>query len=224
MELVCPFCKKKIKKTTDYVQRCPLCGYFFEIKKDEDGIVYIRNDIGKFVLKSEVTVKIGDKVFRDEAPTVNGKWKNITESELNKIGSGLAKRFSIKELEAAIVHNSLGDSVHGYLQNNFENYFQLIANYVLDVAVYYAKKSFKPTVIKLVKKISFCFTGALDSMIRAQLFALLKSKNHIFKTSVSSHVDYLVTNFPNKLTAKVRRARQLGIPIINEKQFLNMIN
>ena len=43
------------------------------------------------------------------------------------------------------------------------------------------------------------------------------------KSSVSKKVTHVVCNYPDEGTAKLKRARQLGIPVINEEQLLEMI-
>ncbi len=70
---------------------------------------------------------------------------------------------------------------------------------------------------------TFCITGAL-SRPRKEFEELIISKGGKLASSVSKNVDYLVTDNPNSGSSKNVKARQLGIPVINEEEFLRVIN
>ncbi|MFX1459687.1 MAG: NAD-dependent DNA ligase LigA [Promethearchaeota archaeon] len=70
---------------------------------------------------------------------------------------------------------------------------------------------------------SFCFTGALKSMTRDQAKTLLEEKGAIFKNSVVKNLDYLITNDPHSGSEKNLKAKEYGIKIITEEQFLNIL-
>lgn len=76
---------------------------------------------------------------------------------------------------------------------------------------------------KGLKGLSFCFTGALESMTRDEAFELVESKGGVIKKSMSGSVDYLVTNTPTNDTSKNRQADSLGIKKITENHFLKMV-
>jgi len=69
--------------------------------------------------------------------------------------------------------------------------------------------------------ISFCFTGALESMKRPQAEAMVINAGGAIK-SVSKGLTYLVTNDPFSGSAKNTKAQALGIKLIDEKTFLKM--
>ncbi len=71
---------------------------------------------------------------------------------------------------------------------------------------------------------SFCFTGELVSMKRADAQNLVKSKGGFVKTSVVKGLSYLVTNDTSSGSSKNKKAAELGISVINEKEFLDMIS
>ena len=71
---------------------------------------------------------------------------------------------------------------------------------------------------------SFCFTGELVSMKRADAQNLVKSKGGFVKSSVVKGLSYLVTNDTSSGSSKNKKAAELGIPVINEKEFLDMIS
>jgi DNA ligase (NAD+) len=70
---------------------------------------------------------------------------------------------------------------------------------------------------------SFCFTGELSSMKRSQAEERIKVLGASAKTSVVKDLSYLVTNDPGSGSSKNKKARELGISIINEEQFLALL-
>jgi DNA ligase (NAD+) len=71
--------------------------------------------------------------------------------------------------------------------------------------------------------ISFCFTGELVSMKRPDAEARVKALGGQAKSSVVKGLSYLVTNDVASGSSKNAKARELGIPIINEETFLSML-
>jgi DNA ligase (NAD+) len=70
----------------------------------------------------------------------------------------------------------------------------------------------------------FCFTGELASMKRGQAEEKIKALGASAKSTVVKGLSYLVTNDPGSGSAKNKKARKLGIPIINEEEFLALLN
>ena len=71
---------------------------------------------------------------------------------------------------------------------------------------------------------SFCFTGELVTMKRADAENLVKNAGGSCKSSVTKDLSYLVTNDTSSGSSKNVKAAKLGIPIISENEFLQMIN
>jgi DNA ligase (NAD+) len=74
-----------------------------------------------------------------------------------------------------------------------------------------------------MRGLSFCFTGELSSMKRPQAEEKIKSLGASAKSTVVKGLSYLVTNDPGSGSAKNKKARELGIPIINEEEFLALL-
>jgi DNA ligase (NAD+) len=70
---------------------------------------------------------------------------------------------------------------------------------------------------------SFCFTGELSSMKRAEAEELVKSLGGKAKASVTKDLSYLVTNEPEGNSSKNQKARELSIPVIGEQEFLALV-
>ncbi|MCT4642434.1 MAG: NAD-dependent DNA ligase LigA [Bacteriovoracaceae bacterium] len=71
--------------------------------------------------------------------------------------------------------------------------------------------------------LKFCITGSL-SMKRSELQKLIKSNSGVAVSSVSKATDYLITNDTQSSSSKFKKAIELGIPIINEDKFMELIN
>ncbi len=69
---------------------------------------------------------------------------------------------------------------------------------------------------------SFCFTGELDSLKRGEAESLVKSLGGSSKSSVVKGLSYLVTNSSGSGSSKNGKAREFGIPILNETEFLSL--
>ena len=70
---------------------------------------------------------------------------------------------------------------------------------------------------------SFCITGKLDTMTRTDAQLYIEANGGLFKTSVVNGLDFLVTNFPHSGTIKNRKAQDYGTAIIDEEQFLQLV-
>jgi len=76
---------------------------------------------------------------------------------------------------------------------------------------------------KLLGK-SFCFTGELVTMKRSDAEQLVKKEGGAIKSSVTKDLSYLVTNDTSSGSSKNIKAAKFGIPVIDEKQFLELMN
>jgi DNA ligase (NAD+) len=70
---------------------------------------------------------------------------------------------------------------------------------------------------------SFCFTGELTTMKRADAERKAKDAGGSIKSSVTKDLSYLVTNDTSSGSAKNAKAASLGIPIIDEQAFLALL-
>lgn len=70
---------------------------------------------------------------------------------------------------------------------------------------------------------SFCFTGELTTMKRSDAEKMVKAAGGTTKSSVTKELSYLVTNDVSSGSSKNRKAAELGIPVVTEKEFLQML-
>jgi DNA ligase (NAD+) len=70
---------------------------------------------------------------------------------------------------------------------------------------------------------TFCFTGELISMKRAEAEKAIRALGGTAKTSITKDLDYLVTNDPGSGSSKNRKAAELGVAILDEAAFLSLV-
>ena len=71
---------------------------------------------------------------------------------------------------------------------------------------------------------SFCFTGELRTMKRADAETLVKKAGGSCKSSVTKDLSYLVTNDTSSGSSKNQKAAQYGVSIIDEDAFLSLVS
>lgn len=92
----------------------------------------------------------------------------------------------------------------------------------IDSAIeYLLDKIQKGSSISLVGKI-FVLTGELSSMSRTEFGSALESKGARISGSISKKTDFLVAGV-NGTEGKLQRAQEMGIPILTENEFLNLL-
>lgn len=80
------------------------------------------------------------------------------------------------------------------------------------------EKKFKNLKLKGLK---FLFTGELESMPRPEAQELVKECGGEIKEAVTKDLNYLVVG--ENPGSKLEKARKIGVPIIQEKEFLKMV-
>lgn len=78
---------------------------------------------------------------------------------------------------------------------------------------------------------SFCFTGKIEtinpetekSFTRDRMKEIVIENGGIVKSSITKDLDYLVQIDPESNSLKSLKAKELGVKIISEKQFFEML-
>ncbi|MCK4516954.1 MAG: DNA ligase (NAD(+)) LigA, partial [Spirochaetaceae bacterium] len=71
--------------------------------------------------------------------------------------------------------------------------------------------------------VSFCFTGTLNSISRNEAEELVRRDGGTTKNSITKDLTYVVTNNRDSGSGKAKKARELGISILTEDEFLAMV-
>ena len=70
----------------------------------------------------------------------------------------------------------------------------------------------------------FVITGSVEHFAnRNEVKDVIESKGGKVTGSVTSNTDYLINNDVNSTSSKNKKAKELGIPIITEEEFLHML-
>ena len=127
------------------------------------------------------------------------KLKNATVHDLNRV-DGFA------DISATILHDGI------------QKFYPEMKN-VLDTGKVSIKK---PITQGKLRGKSFCFTGKLETLKRAEAERLVAEHGGEAKNSVVKGLSYLVTNSTDR-TAKLIKAEEQGTKIITEEEFLQII-
>ncbi len=184
-------------------------------------------------------VKSYSKLSEAIEKSKNVKFENfIYALGINQIGKGGAKRLAkhfnndIQAFLKATVshHNFTGIddfglitaySVYEYFQS--ESNMQIV-NELLEYVTVIKSKEKKSTGFKDLSGIAFVVTGDVNTFKnRKELEELITSLNGKLNGSVSSKTNYLINNDVNSTSGKNQKAKEVGVPIISEAQFNEMI-
>jgi DNA ligase (NAD+) len=124
---------------------------------------------------------------------------------------------SISELSKSGIGEITAEKLYHGMQENYDDMLNVLKTGKLTI-----KKPFIAHGGKLNGK-SFCFTGALQTMKRTEAQALVIQHGGTVKEGVGKGLTYLVTNDQTSNSAKMQKAVQIGIQIISENDFLDML-
>ena len=148
--------------------------------------------------------------------------EGIGETIVEKLISGgyntLQKMKDATEEQIASVYGFAEIMAHTFAQGLNENYSEmqkLISSGTIKVSEGLSNGIFAGK--------SFCFTGELVTMKRADAENLVKENGGSVKSSVVKDLSYLVTNDTSSGSSKNVKAANLGIPVITEKEFLALL-
>jgi len=69
----------------------------------------------------------------------------------------------------------------------------------------------------------FCFTGDFECGGKAELKQMVENNNGIVKSSITKDLDYLVQSDPDSTSSKSKKAKDRGVQILGETEFLIMM-
>lgn len=174
--------------------------------------------------KTEVSLynELSDKVFTrsKEELLAATNFNGLSETLINKI----VEYYGLDNIE----HNSYNGLPNGIGELTLSKFKDDIAENLRIVNMFADDPRYNHVVVsKTLKKssngMSICFTGKLNTMSRSE--AEKKAVEAGFEVkSVNKKLTYLVTNDTSTGSSKNRKAKELGIQVIDEKEFLKMIS
>ena len=118
------------------------------------------------------------------------------------------------------------DGIGKNISSNIYNYMQEYHDEIADILTHCTIKDSEEESVNLNSKISgkvFAVTGTLDIFKnRKEIEDKIESLGGKV-SGVSSKTDYLITNNPNSGSSKNKKAKELGVTIITEQEFTQMI-
>lgn len=128
--------------------------------------------------------------------------------------SARCKAFDFTELDD--FGQTMNDNIHNYLDDHISEMRELAKemNFVVEEKI--------ATKDNALTGKNICVTGKLNNFTRDSINAAIESAGAKAVGSVSKTTDYLVTNEASG-SSKYKKAVQLGVTIINEKEFMEML-
>ena len=78
---------------------------------------------------------------------------------------------------------------------------------------------------QIFENMIFVITGSVEHFTnRNEVKDVIESKGGKVTGSVTAKTNYLINNDVNSTSSKNKKAKELGIPIITEEEFINMLN
>lgn len=149
---------------------------------------------------------------------IEGIGETVVETLMQSGYSTLDKMLSASEPQIASVYRFAEILAHTFvsgLQENRSEMEQLVSSGTIEL-VQGEKRG-------TLSGLSFCFTGEMKTMKRADAQNLVKENGGSVKSSVVKGLSYLVTNDTTSGSSKNRKAAELGVPVINEDEFLKLV-
>ena len=139
---------------------------------------------------------------------IEGYGETLCEKLVNAGFNTLDKLLEANQEQIASVYGFADISAKTIVQGLKDNSEEM--KYLVEQNIISIKSAYNG---KLTGK-SFCFTGELKTMKRAQAENLVKQNGGSVKSSVTKDLSYLVTNEPNSGSSKNIKAKSFGIPVI----------
>ena len=115
---------------------------------------------------------------------------------------------------------TMAASLERYLDENFEMVNALAAEMHFQQKVQISNEKTS----KKVKDLNFCITGSLVHYSnRDELVAAIEANGGKFVSSVSKKCNYLINNDVESNSSKNKKAKECGVSIITEEEFMEMI-
>jgi DNA ligase (NAD+) len=174
-------------------------------KKIYENIQSARNcDFDRAIYASGIEL-IGRKVSKDIAKEF-GTWKSLDFAFLSEIVVRLGRI------------DGIGDAII----QSFVNNINILCELVSYLNIKQPEK--KETTFKSLDNLTFVVTGNVETFKnRKELEELITSLNGKLSGSVSSKTNYLINNDTTSTSGKNKKAKELGVSIISEQMFNEMI-
>ena len=196
----------------------------------------INNIADLFILKKEDILKL--EGFKEKsAENLINSINNSKKQNLSRLIYGLGIQY-VGKYAAQLISNKFNsiDEIEKASIEEFNNIDGLGIKTAESIATFFSLQDNKE-IIKKLKEIGinpknvikknilqnkkFVFSGGLINISRSEASELIKQNGGIVSTSISKKIDYLVLG--NKPGSKYIKAQKLGVKIINESEFMDLL-
>lgn len=127
----------------------------------------------------------------------------------------LEKMMNVKNEELVKI-KGIEEKTASFIINGLKDKKEIIKNLLSYVTIQEIKNG-------TLKNKTFCVTGKLNKMDRDEFVQKVINNCGFYKSSIVKGLDYLVTNDTESGSGKNKKAKENGVKIINEEEFLKMI-
>ncbi len=155
----------------------------------------------------------------------------VSGFDIEGIGEGVVKFAidggydSLQKLFEATIYDFI--QVEGFSEGRAQLLYDAIDDLydeMVDLTSFVSIKEIKEEAAGKLNKASFCFTGKLEQVKRAEAQEMVTANGGVVSSGVNKDLDYLVTNQPGSGSAKNKKAEAFGTKLITEDEFLTMVN
>lgn len=190
----------------------------------EDLIKFVPNKSYKTQVKlyDELKIKVFTRSKQDLLAAMH--FKDISETLINKI----VDFYGFENIIAGNyigLPDGIGDITLQKFKDDILENLEYVNMFICDSRYSYTQNDLVASETKSDNKngMSVCFTGKLNTMGRTEAEKKAIAAGFEIK-AVNKKLTYLVTNDPDTNSGKGKKARELGIKIISENEFLKMIS
>ena len=103
----------------------------------------------------------------------------------------------------------------------YSNTPKLLDGLIVELEILEEENETKSTTDNFISGKTFVVTGSFNTMKRSEIEKIITDMGGKLTGSVSKKTDYLLTNDGNSGSSKALKAKELGIPIMDEETFLS---
>ena len=192
---------------------------------DIDALLSWRPDTSKKIqstLWSELLTKVFTRSKQDLLAAMN--FRGLGETLINRIVEFYGMDNVIAQNFVGLP-SGVGESTLSKFKESLLDNIDAVNKIINDSRYNYSETVLQSSESTAAKKngMSVCFTGKLNTMSRGEAEKKAIAAGYEIK-GVNKHLTYLVTNDANSGSSKNKKAKELGIKVISEAEFLRLID
>ena len=151
----------------------------------------------------------------------------LSEISIGKIvshyGYDVVASGSFKDAAIASLPNGIGQTMLDKFIEDLPEALEYVNMVTNDVRWHYVQSDLDASSAPIATKGSICVTGSLNFGSRSKFLEFAKQHGYESKSGVSKGLTYLVNNDISSNSSKNRKAKELGIKILSEADFMKLV-